>query len=107
MWEDRNTNIESTAYDPHGTGMKVCVAVETNKTGTLRCACVPDSPSISGQIKRYLPSECPSNCNGSSGIWIPVQSGRCIRAASNDTGSAVVYCSQKECEQAAGNYALQ
>lgn len=107
MWNDKNTNIESTAYEPHGSGMAVCAPARYNSYDELRCSCIPDQPGIPGQMRRYLPSECLSNCNASGGFWIPVQSGRCIRAPSAASGSSEVYCSKFDCEQAGGDYILQ
>lgn len=109
MWHDKNTNIENTPYEPDGNGMKVCMPVQKYPQAKLTCACVPAGPEIPSRIKRYLPSECPVNCNDSAGYWIPVQSGRCIRSGSGVTvgSSGEVYCSRSECEQAGGNYWLQ
>ena len=97
MWNDKLlTNIEDTAYEPHGSGMEVCV----QDRNSLSCHCVA-AIGAPGQLKRYLPSECQTHCNGSSGLWTPVQSGRCIQASSG------TFCSKHECEQSGGNYSLQ
>lgn len=107
MWNDKNTNIENTAYEPHGSGMSVCAPSRYSTDSQLQCSCIPDGPGVPGQLRRYLPSECPANCNSSGGFWVPVQSGRCIRAPSTNSGSSDVFCSKYECEQAGGDYTLQ
>lgn len=97
----RTTNIEGTPYVPvdDGTGQyEVCAAIPGSRAGGgLHCRCIKADPDIHAGMEQYLPSECRTNCAGSSPYMVHVSSNSCISAPNSMASDGAVFCNLKDC----------